>query len=71
MALSYICDDMGSIDSRISQITASNVKGAVLIADNPKFFEVGSPLCPGVAISSMDASLVVNYAKTKTGPTET
>jgi subtilisin family serine protease len=71
MALSYICDDMGSIDSQISQITASNVKGAELIADNPKFFEVGGPLCPGVVISSMDASLVINYAKTNIRPNAT
>jgi hypothetical protein len=40
-----ICiDDIGSINSQISNINASNVKGAVLIADNHKFFEVGGPL---------------------------
>lgn len=63
-----ICDDMGSIDSQISNITKSYVKGAVLIADNPKFFEVGGPVCPCVVISSKEAPLVLNYAKTEIRP---
>ena len=67
-----ICiDDIGSIDSQISNINASNVKGAALIADNHKFFEVGGPLCPCVVISSKEAPLVLNYAKTNIRPNAT
>ncbi|XP_057975750.1 subtilisin-like protease SBT3 [Malania oleifera] len=64
-----ICDQTESVINQLYYVAASRVRAAIFISDSPSISELGKFPCPGIVISSKNASTVIKYARTKHNPT--
>ncbi|XP_057545236.1 subtilisin-like protease SBT3 [Amaranthus tricolor] len=67
-----ICDhnatDPQIITYQMSQVSSSQVAGAIFISDNQLFYEAGDVTWPGILVDLKDGQNIIEYAKTHNNP---